>query len=187
MREAQAGDGTPRSRVLGGRPVFEDGPVRLDLLEIEPPDGARTEQVVVRLPRVAMGVVIDEQERVLLRWRHRLLSDTFGWELPASDVEPYEQPAVTAVRAVLADTGWRPASPMLRLMTCSSSADLVDQPHELFLAEGADYVGTGDRPPPRADWIPLATVPDLVRQGEITDCGSLVGLLYTLALRARRA
>ncbi|HEX5494035.1 MAG TPA: NUDIX domain-containing protein [Mycobacteriales bacterium] len=185
MRDA-SGEDTPRSRVLGGRQVYGDGRVKLDLLDVEQPGGPRTEQVVVRLPRVALGVVLDEQERVLLRWRHRFVSDTFGWELPSSEVEPDEQAAVTAVRAVLGDTGWRPASPMVHLMTCAPVADRVDRPHELFLAEGADHVG-GVEPPPRVDWIPLATVPDLARQGEITDCGSLIGLLYTLALRAKRA
>jgi len=199
MAEGSAGEDVPRSRVLNGRQVYSDGRLRLDKLDVESPEGPRTEQLVVRLPRVALGVVLDEQERVLLRWRHRFVTDTFGWELPSSDVEPDEQAAVTAVRAVLADTGWRPASPMVRLITCVPVADLIDRPHDLFLAEGADYIGnaTGDttgstaggaeRPPPRVDWIPLAIVPDLARQGEITDCASLVGLLYTLSLRAKRA
>lgn len=181
------GDGAPRARVLHARPVYDGGRVRLEMLDVEPPGGARAEHAVVRMPRVALGVVLDEQERVLLRWRHRFLPDRFGWELPGSDVEPDEQAAVTAVRAVLNDTGWRPASPMVRLMTCSPVADLVDRPHEVFLAEGAEFVGSRQRPSPQVDWIPLATVPDLVGQGEITDTGSLVGLLYTLALRAKRA
>src|SRR6188472_907601 len=58
-------------------------------------EGGLVEQALVRVPRVALGVVLDEQERVLLRWRHRFVADTFGWELPAGDVEPDEDAAAT--------------------------------------------------------------------------------------------
>jgi hypothetical protein len=28
-------------------------------------------------------VVMDEDDRVLLLWRHRFITDTWGWEVPA--------------------------------------------------------------------------------------------------------
>jgi 8-oxo-dGTP pyrophosphatase MutT (NUDIX family) len=34
------------------------------------------------MPRVAIAVVIDEQDRVLMLWRHRFVPDSFAWELP---------------------------------------------------------------------------------------------------------
>jgi hypothetical protein len=34
----------------------------------------------------------------------------------------------------------------------------------------------------RADWVPLASVPELISAGQIWTAGSLVGLLHVLAL-----
>lgn len=49
----------------------------------------------------AMGVVLDDQGRLLLQRR----SDTGRWTIPGGIVEPGEQPADTAVREVYEETG----------------------------------------------------------------------------------
>lgn len=188
MRLAPSGDDDAlRWNVLGARTVHDGHGVRVELVEVTPPARPAVELPVVRLPRVALGVVLDEHERVLLRRVHRFVPDTVGWELPAGELEPDEHAAATAVRAVITETGWRPASPMVHLVTSHPSGGNTDRPYDLFLAEGAEFVGTGTEPQPTVAWVTLATVPELVAEGQITDSGSLVGLLYTLALRSKRA
>lgn len=183
------GDDALRWTVVGTRPVYDDQQVRVDLAEVHPPGRDRGERRVVRLNRVAVGMVLDEQERVLMTWRHRFISDAFGWEVPAAQVEPEEHAAASAVRAVEEDTGWRPASPMWHLLTFQPVAGTVDAPHEVYLAEGAEPFPGAARGHPHqpVQWISLAAVPSLIERAQITDAASLVGLLYLTALRAKRA
>ena len=78
--------GTLRSMewtVHGERSVYESEWMSLSLVDVELPSGKRFEHHVLRMPCDAAGVVVDDPERgVLLLWRHRFISDTWGWEVP---------------------------------------------------------------------------------------------------------
>lgn len=193
MRDG-GGDGGPlRWKVFGERTLYDQNRTSFGLTEVETPSGRRFEHPVTRYPTVAVGLVLDERERVLLYRRHRFVVDAAGWELPSGVVEPEEHAAVTAVRAVEEATGWRPASPMVHLMTFQPMVRAVAAQHELFLAEGATPVG--DRSTEYCagtdgecvEWVPLAAGPGRIAAGDVRDGGSLIGLLYLLALRAKRA
>lgn len=54
-----------------------------------------------------MAVVLDQQDRVLMMWRHRFVIDRWVWELPGGYVDGSEDPVVTAAREVEEETGWR--------------------------------------------------------------------------------
>ena len=41
----------------------------------------------VRMPREAAGTIIVREGRVLLMYRHRFITDTWGWEIPAGAVD----------------------------------------------------------------------------------------------------
>src|SRR5262249_4700967 len=73
------------------------------------PDGVTFEQYVLRIPRAAMAVVLDDTDRVLMMWRHRFIIDRWVWELPGGYVDETEDPAITAAREVEEETGWRTA------------------------------------------------------------------------------
>jgi len=80
--------------------------VKLSIASVELPDGVRFEQYVLRMPKAATVVVLDEaRERVLMMWRHRFIIDRWVWELPGGYVEAGEDPAVTAAREVEEETG----------------------------------------------------------------------------------
>jgi 8-oxo-dGTP pyrophosphatase MutT (NUDIX family) len=170
------------TRVFGERPVYENRWVRLMLVDIQTPDGRRFEHHVVRLQRVAVGLVVDS-DRVLMIWRHRFAPDEWGWELPGGIVDQDEDAAQAAGREVEEETGWRPA-PMTHLLTFQPMPGMVDTPHELFFANGAERVGepTDLEEAGRVDWVSLTDVPDLIRKGDVAGSGSLVALLYLLAL-----
>ena len=44
--------------------------IRLSIASVELPDGTEFEQYVMRMRRTATTVVVDDQDRVLLMWRH---------------------------------------------------------------------------------------------------------------------
>ncbi len=175
---------SPRWQVHGERTLYDNRWVRLTQVEVETPDGNRWWHHVVRLQRCVIAVVLDEHDRVLLLWRHRFVPDEFGWELPGGIVEADEDAAVAAAREAEEETGWRPTWPMRHLITFQPMAGMVDSPHEVFLAEGADYVGepTDSEEAGRVEWVPLSEIPKLIQSQGIAGSGSLVGLLYVLAL-----
>jgi 8-oxo-dGTP pyrophosphatase MutT (NUDIX family) len=173
-----------RWRVFGERTLYDNHWVRLVKVDVQPPHGERFEHHVVRLQRVAIAAVINDADRVLMLWRHRFVTDEWGWELPGGIVDGDEQGADTAAREVQEETGWRPG-PMTHLLDFQPMIGMVDTPHELYAAHGAEWIGdpTDLEEAGRVDWIPLASVLDLISKGEILGSGSLVALLHILASR----
>src|ERR1700680_1212191 len=97
-----------RWTVHGEETIYDSEWVQLALIDVEIPGGERFQHHVVRVPQAAAGVVVADDERgVLLLWRHRFITDTWGWEIPAGRVEPDETPEAAATREVLEETGWR--------------------------------------------------------------------------------
>ena len=64
-----------RWKVFGERPIYENRYVRVTLVDVEPPDGRRFEHHAVRLNHVALALVLDDEDRVLMLWRHRFITD----------------------------------------------------------------------------------------------------------------
>ena len=62
------------------------------------------------MPNQAAGTIVRDPDRgVLLLWRHRFITDTWGWEIPAGRIDPGETPEQAAARETLEETGWEPA------------------------------------------------------------------------------
>jgi 8-oxo-dGDP phosphatase len=171
--------------IHGRRALYESLWVSLELVDIELPDGRRFEQHVVRMARpVAAVVAVDERDRVLMMWRHRHVTDTWGWEIPAGRVEEGESPIEAAVRETEEETGWRPG-PLRPLVVAQPSNGTVDSRHHLFRADGAERIGppTDITEAERIAWVPLAEVRSLISAGEIVNGTTLIGLLHVLAER----
>lgn len=143
-----AGDDADELRwhVHGERPLYENRWVRLTLVDVEPPAGGRFEHQVVRLQRVALAVVLDGDDRVLMMWRHRFATDERGWELPGGIVEPNEDGESTARREVEEEAGWRPG-PLTHLVSFQPMPGMVDTPTRCI--SGAVRSASGIRPTPR--------------------------------------
>jgi hypothetical protein len=56
--------------------------VWLGQVDVELPGGERIWHHVIRLHRSAAMVLVDDADRVLLLWRHRVVPDRWGWEVP---------------------------------------------------------------------------------------------------------
>jgi len=157
---------------------------RVSIAEIELPDGVRFEQWVLRLPRAAVVVVLNDDGEVLMMWRHRFIIDRWVWELPGGYIDDeQEDPAITAAREVEEETGWRPG-PLQRLLTFQPMVGTVDSENLLFLAREARYLGepADINEAERVAWIPLASVPERISRGEIVGSSSIIGLLRVLSL-----
>ncbi|HEY5457605.1 MAG TPA: NUDIX hydrolase [Acidothermaceae bacterium] len=173
-----------RWTVHGERTVYDSDWVRLALVDVEIPgeDGRRFEHHVLRMPQPASGVVVHDADRgVLLLWRHRFVTDTWGWEIPAGRAEAGETPEVAAAREVLEETGWRPGS-LRELAAYHPNNGMSDLTFHLFMADDATLVGAPTDPSEseRIEWVQLRAVRDLVRRGDVHDGLSLTALSMAL-------
>jgi 8-oxo-dGTP pyrophosphatase MutT (NUDIX family) len=169
--------------VHGERSLYESEWLRLMLVDVEIPDGDRFEHHVIRFPNHAAGTVVRDPDRgVLLLWRHRFITDTWGWEIPAGRIDPGETPAQAAARETLEETGWEPG-PLRPLFRYQPTNGVSDQSFHIFIADAATHRGdpTDHGEAERVEWVSVADVRGLVQGGQMLDGLSLTSILYALA------
>lgn len=172
--------------VHGERVIYDSDWVRLALVDVEVPEGDRFDHHVIRMPRQATGVVVHDPDRgVLLLWRHRFITDSWGWEVPAGGIDEGETAEGAAAREVLEETGWRPHA-LEPLVTFHPSNGLSDQTFHTFVAHGADHVDDPTDPgeSERIEWVPVPELRAHIRDGRVSDGLSLTALTYALAFDA---
>lgn len=166
--------------------VIHDGPpwIKVSMADVELPDGKRIQHNVVRIAPVAATVVINDQDQVLMLYRHRFITDTWNWEIPAGFVDHEEKPEEAAAREVEEETGYRPSS-LSELAYIEPIAGITNAVHHVFLARASEKVGepTDTIEADKIDWIPLADIMDMISKRGIVAGVTLVGLLHLLADR----
>jgi 8-oxo-dGDP phosphatase len=134
------------------------------------------------MPAAASGTVVHDPGRgVLLLWRHRFITDSWGWEVPAGRIDEGETPEQAAAREALEETGWRPGA-LRHLTTYFPHNGSSDSTFHLFAADGATHVGDPSDPSEseRIEWVPLDALRAAVAAGEVHDGLSLTALLWWL-------
>ena len=170
--------------VHGERVIYDSPWLRLALTDIEIPGGPRFEHHVVRATAHAAGTVITDPERgVLLLWRHRFTTDTWGWEVPAGRIDEGETPEIAAAREAYEETGWRPG-PVSPLFSYNPYNGVSDAVFHIFAATDAVYVSD---PPDaseseRIEWVSWAKLRTEITAGRVLDGLSLTALLWVLAV-----
>ncbi|MFZ4810532.1 MAG: NUDIX hydrolase [Ilumatobacteraceae bacterium] len=173
-----------RWTVHGERIVYDSPWIRLALTDIEIPGGDRFEHHVIRMPAEAAGTVVHDPDRgVLLLWRHRFTTDSWGWEVPAGRVDDGETPIEAGAREALEETGWSPG-PLSHLTTYYPHNGTSDATFHLFEAAGASYVGDPSDPSEseRVEWVPIDRLRAEIAAGRVRDGLSLTALLWWLTM-----
>jgi hypothetical protein len=67
----------------GRRPVYRSEWVEVWLDDVETDPGRRFDHHVLRFPRESVSAVALQGDNVLMIWRHRFITDSWGWEVPA--------------------------------------------------------------------------------------------------------
>jgi 8-oxo-dGTP pyrophosphatase MutT (NUDIX family) len=170
-----------RWTVHSERSVYADQWLDIRIADVELPDGRHLDHRLIRTPPGAGTVVVDGR-RVLLLWRHRFITGSYGWEIPIGKVGDGEDPALAAAREAEEETGWRPG-PLRPLLRVEPTPGISDSVHHIYRSDGATYTGPpeDDFESERIEWIPLDVVPALIGKREIVSGTTLAALLFTIA------
>jgi len=68
-------------KTFGERTVYDNRWCGLYLVDVEAPNGERWEHHVVQLDRVAIAMLVNERDEVLMLHRYRFAVDQWGYEL----------------------------------------------------------------------------------------------------------
>jgi ADP-ribose diphosphatase len=170
-----------RWTVHSEKPLYHDEWLDIRLADVEISGGRHLSHRLIRTPPGAGAVVLDEQRRVLLIWRHRFITDSWGWEIPIGKIDDGEEPAHAAAREVEEETGWRPG-PMRPLLYSQPTNGISDSEHHIFRADGATYIAppSEDWESERIEWVPLREVRGLIDKRDIVSGTTMAALLYAL-------
>ncbi|WP_158893718.1 NUDIX hydrolase [Amycolatopsis anabasis] len=172
-------------KTFGERTVYDNRWVRLGLTDVQAPNGERWEYHVVHLARIAIALIVDDQDRVLMLWRYRFATDQWGYELLGGLVEDGEEPEKTAAREAAEESGYRPIGEPEHLISFQPLPGQVTAPVDVYLWRGAEHIGdpTDTEEVGRLEWVPLTRILELAQRQEILGSGALVPLLYYIASR----
>jgi len=165
--------------------------VNLDLDTVRFPDGSTGQLEMVRHPGASAVVpLLDEPRspdpRVLLIRQFRHAADDFIWEIPAGRLDPGETPATCAQRELEEETGMS-ADVLSRLTTIFTTPGFTDEKIHLFLAQNLKQ---GKHRREKDEFMEVQTrkwseVMAMIRNGEIRDGKTLVGLMFVESFRRK--
>ena len=79
--------------------VYESGFLNVATAPTKTSDGTEIAHHFVRVGDGGAGVVLHDLDKgILMIWRHRVIGDAWGWEIPGGRIEAGETPRDAAVR-----------------------------------------------------------------------------------------
>jgi len=175
----------PGPRVTSSKQIYSGKLLKLELLQVQGPDGRTREREVVRHPgAVAIVPLLEEdgQRKVILVRQYRAPIGKELLEIPAGTLEPDESPRECAERELAEETGYRARS-WEKLAEFYTTPGFCDEWMFLFLAHGLEPL-EGNHPDEgeflRVERVPLDKLEKMLLSGELEDAKTLIGLLFLL-------
>lgn len=180
-----AGDGPGAGTSGDSERIFEGVKFAVERRRVPTRDGGTAMREVVVHPGAVVVLPILDDGRIVMIRNHRFAVDETLWELCAGTLEPGEEPAVTAGRELVEETGYSAAS-VEPLTTFYTSPGICDEKMYAYLARGLTEVGQQLEATEQIE-VELLThgeVMRLVEEGQIRDGKTIATLLYYGAFRA---
>lgn len=174
-----------RWHVHSERPIYKDQWLDIRSADIELPDGRHLDHRIIYSAPGAGAVVTNQGAEVLLLWRHRFITDTWGYEIPLGRIDPGEEPIDAAARECEEETGWRPG-PLRPLIYIQPSNGIMTSQHHIFYADNATSVGpaTEGFEADHIEWVPLYKIPTLISEQKIVSGTTVAALLFAITEQA---
>lgn len=168
--------------VTGRRSVYTSPYVSLDLVAVEPPGRPAYEHHVVEVPHDSVGVVVHRPGHgVLLLYRHRFITGTYGFEVPAGGAEAGESALDAARREVFEETGWELGDAQVMVAANVSDGLLDHRFHYVYGRAGREVAPPVDTHEATAlYWVPVAELSGLIAGGHVPGGLSMLALLYAI-------
>lgn len=147
-------------------------------------DGRTISRTIVRHPGAVVVLPILEDGRVCLIETYRVAIDRWHLELPAGTMDKGVSPIELAALELQEETGYL-AKKFVHLHTFAMSPGILDEKMHLFLASGLTAGPTAREVGEQMRNILLSwsEIDRLLRDGQIADAKTLVGLLWYLRYR----
>jgi len=153
--------------------------VRVDVIQL--PDGNQSLREVVEYPGAVTVVPVTDKNEIIMVRQYRHAVGKILLELPAGKMEKGEQPITSARRELCEETGYT-ASDIKKLFSFYTTPGFTTEEMHLFIAGGLTY--TGGKPDEdeffQLEHVPLCKAVELIKNGEICDAKSIVGIFAAL-------
>ncbi|GAA4936647.1 ADP-ribose pyrophosphatase YjhB (NUDIX family) [Actinomycetospora succinea] len=169
--------------IFGERSAYDSPWMRVKLVDVEAPEGKRFDYHIVELSRVAVALIVDPDDRVLLLWKYRFPAAQWGYEAPGGMVDEGEAPVTAAAREAAEETGWHVSGEPEHLLSLEPLPGQVRARVDAYLWRGATRVGGPTDPAEDgvATWVDVARIPELVASGQILGAATATALMYLYA------
>ena len=163
--------------------AFQGCLLRLDVDQVELPDGNTAPREYIRHPGGVGVVALTDDNEVLLVRQYRYPYSKILTEIPAGKRDPGEEPLVTGMRELEEETGYRAAT-YTPLGTMYPTPGCCDEVVYLYLATD---LTAADAHPDADEFLEVERCPldEMVRRvlaGEITDAKTQIAILKTKLL-----
>lgn len=179
-----------RWKRLGGRTAFANRWLRVDVDEVELPDGRSYEYTLVRQDKHGAAILaFDAAGQILMQREYRYPVDAVIWQLPGGLIDGGETPLQAAQRELAEETG-HVAESWRQLGLFWDNPALDDMLVHIFVAEGAQRAGDGHRDEAewvQNQWVSAEWLRERVRSGEIKERVILAALGFLWAKEWERA
>lgn len=171
---------------LDGKTVYNGKILKLEVDDVELPDGSRSLRECVRHCGGA-AVLLVSDGKILLVKQFRYLYGKAIYEIPAGKLEPDEDAARGAARELEEETGYR--AKLVRMLDLYPSAGYTDEVIHVFFAERFEYVG--QKPDKgeflECEFVGTEEVLKLIERGEICDAKTVAAVYrYIIGFRNER-
>lgn len=164
--------------------------LNLDLDTVRFPDASSGELEIIRHPGASavvpfLGDPKGDDPPILLLRQYRYAADGYLYEIPAGRLDEHEEPEACARRELREETGCE-AEEIEHLITFYTTPGFIDEKIHVYMATGLT-AGQHSREKDEfleATPMPLSRALEMIRDGEIRDGKTIVGLLYAAGFRA---
>jgi ADP-ribose pyrophosphatase len=177
---------------IGTRRIYTGNVLNLDVDRVRFPDGSVGELEIIRHSGASAVVPFlndpaGDDPQLLLIKQYRYAANGFLYELPAGRLDPGEAPVDCARRELREETGCS-AERVDFLYTMYTTPGFTDERIHLFMAAGLTHGETGHESDEflTVEALPLSRVLEMIRDGEIQDAKTALGILYTAGFRTGR-